>query len=80
MTNNDFQYARILQAAVAMPWAILPAKLAVIRDLLAIRASGQRLTDEEVAAAMGNRDCHGALRFCRMDACSSPKKWVRSGW
>jgi signal peptide peptidase SppA len=53
---SDFQYTRILQQVISTPWAILPAKLVVIRDLLAIRASGQRLTDEEVAASMGNRD------------------------
>ncbi len=45
---NDFKYVRILQAVTAAPWAILPAKLAIIRDLLAIRAAGDKLSTDEV--------------------------------
>lgn len=45
---SDFQYVRILQAVTAVPWAILPAKLAVIRDLLAFRAAGGVLSADEV--------------------------------
>ena len=45
---SDFMYVRILQAVNASPWAILPEKLAVIRDLLAYRAMGYKLTEEEV--------------------------------
>jgi signal peptide peptidase SppA len=63
---NDFQYVRILQAVTATPWAILPAKLAVIRDLLAFRAAGGVLSEEEVrerlnvAANSGNRAVGGS--------------------
>lgn len=45
---SDLKYQRIIQAVTESPWAILPAKLAVIRDLLALRARGERLTDEEI--------------------------------
>lgn len=50
--TNDLNYARILAAVNAAPWAIMPEKLAIIRHLLALRANGQKLTDEEIAAAM----------------------------
>ena len=43
------KYQRIIQAVVETPWAILPQKFLVIRDLLALRATGERLTDEEIA-------------------------------
>jgi len=46
---SDLKYTRIIQAAVETPWAILPQKFLVIRDLLALRATGERLTDEEIA-------------------------------
>lgn len=45
---SDFQYLRVLQAVTATPWAILPAKLAIIRDLLAFRATGGVLSADEV--------------------------------
>ena len=57
---SDFQYTRILQAVTQTPWAILPSKLVVIRDLLAIRASGQRLSDEEIAAEMNGQEVKAA--------------------
>lgn len=47
---SELKYARILQAVTATPWAILPEKMAVIRDLLAFRAAGGQLTPEEVKA------------------------------
>jgi capsid assembly protease len=44
----DVQYRRILQAAAAVPWAILPNQLAVIQDLLAMRVNGERLSADQV--------------------------------
>lgn len=44
------KYDRILTAVMETPWAILPQKLVVIRELLAIRAAGHHLTDEEIKA------------------------------
>lgn len=58
-------YVRILQAVTATPWAILPAKLAVIRDLLAYRAAGGNLSDDEIKA--------------RLDAAASPAPRGTSG-
>jgi capsid assembly protease len=46
--ETELRYTRIIEAVCEMPWAILPSKLAVIRDLLALRASGQKLTADEV--------------------------------
>lgn len=45
---SDFKYTHILRAVMETPWAILPQKLAVIRDLLAFRAAGGKLSAEEV--------------------------------
>lgn len=45
-------YEHIIQAVQALPWAILPEKLAVIREILLLRANGQRLTPEEIKAEM----------------------------
>lgn len=45
-------YEHIIQAVQALPWAILPEKLAVIREILVLRANGQRLTPEEIKAEM----------------------------
>lgn len=46
-------YERIIQAVIETPWAILPSKAAIIRDLLAFRAAGHRLTAEEVQERIG---------------------------
>lgn len=47
------RYPHILQAVSEAPWAILPAKLLAIRDLLAFRAAGGHLTDEEIRERVG---------------------------
>ena len=47
------KYARIIEAAVAAPWAILPSKLAAIQELIAYRAAGGRFTDDEIKARIG---------------------------
>lgn len=46
------RYEHIVAAVMAMPWAIDPESLAwaAIQDVLAIRASGGHLTDEEINA------------------------------
>lgn len=51
--TEPVQYRHILNAVAATPWAILPAKLAVILDLLTLRASGARLTTEEIQDRIG---------------------------
>ncbi|HLA25210.1 MAG TPA: S49 family peptidase [bacterium] len=47
------KYPQIIKAISEAPWAILPEKLAVIRELIAFRAEGHRLTDEEIQARIG---------------------------
>lgn len=47
------KYEHIVSLVRETPWAILPSKLAVITDLLAFRAAGGRLTDEEITARVG---------------------------
>ena len=45
-------YEHIVQAVQALPWAILPEKLAIIREILILRANGQRVTAEEIKAEL----------------------------
>ena len=47
------KYPQIIKAISESPWAILPEKLAVIRELISYRAEGHRLTDEEIQARIG---------------------------
>lgn len=60
---NELHYTRIVMAAMSLPWAILPGKLAVIQSLLHLRAQGHRLTAEEVGAqlAAGGRGGEAAM-------------------
>lgn len=48
-------YDRIVAAALGTPWAILPAKGAVIEDIIARLARGNRMTREEIDAAAGQK-------------------------
>ena len=56
------RYERIVKAISSTPWAITAPKLAQITDLVALRASGERLTDQEVQASLGAhaQDARGA--------------------
>ena len=49
------KYEHIVSAVYGQPWAILPTKLAVILDLLAFRAAGNVLTEEEIQERIGAR-------------------------
>ena len=51
--SEELKYQRVLRAVAETPWAILPAKLAVIQQLLAFRAAGGRLTAEEIREQIG---------------------------
>lgn len=42
------KYERIFSEVFRKPWAILPEKMQVITDLVALRAAGQVLSDEEI--------------------------------
>jgi capsid assembly protease len=45
-------YERVIEACTESPWAILPAKLAVIEAFLSRKASGETLSEEEIEAAL----------------------------
>lgn len=55
-------YTRVIGALMALPWAILPQKLVVIQELMKLRASGQKLTPEDVQAAMDMQAAVAARR------------------
>lgn len=44
----ELRYAHVIHAVSETPWAIMPGMLAVITDLLAFRASGGRLTKDDI--------------------------------
>lgn len=46
-------YPHVVKAVTETPWAIRPEKLAAIRELAILKASGVRLTDEEIEARVG---------------------------
>lgn len=52
-TERDTLYPQVVRAVANSPWAILPEKLATIRELIAYRAEGHRFTDEEIQARIG---------------------------
>jgi signal peptide peptidase SppA len=46
------KYPHILKAFYETPWALMPSKLAVIRDLIDFKAGGGQLSREEIQLAM----------------------------
>lgn len=50
---SDIKYRHIVRAIAETPWAIEPAKLAAICELVALRAAGHELTADEVHARIG---------------------------
>lgn len=55
-TPADPKYRHILQAVYSRPWAILPATLALIVDILQFRAAGGVMADEEIKARVAAAD------------------------
>jgi signal peptide peptidase SppA len=53
MSDTAHRLGRIVAEVSETLWAILPAKLAAIVALLQIRATGQRLSEDEIRAAIG---------------------------
>lgn len=51
--SDELRYQSIIRAVQDTPWAILPSKLAEIKDLLAFRATGALLTEEEIQQRIG---------------------------
>jgi signal peptide peptidase SppA len=50
-----YKYSRYIGEVSRHPWAILPEKFAAISELIRLRASGARLTDEQIADRVGPR-------------------------
>jgi capsid assembly protease len=53
MSEREGRYPRVARAVLETPWAILPATMAAIVDLIALRVQGERLSEEEVQARIG---------------------------
>jgi signal peptide peptidase SppA len=47
------KYQRICAEVFNKPWAILPEKLGIIAELIALRAAGEKLTDEQIQDRIG---------------------------
>jgi len=47
------KYQRVLTEIYHKPWAILPEKFATISEIVQLRASGEKLTQEEIRARLG---------------------------
>src|ERR1700733_6506976 len=50
------RYPQVMRLAAETPWAILPSKLAVIQEFLALKASGRDLSPAEIQARIGARE------------------------
>lgn len=51
--RDDVQYPNVVRAVAETPWAMLPARFAVVREIIAARARGERLTEDEIQARIG---------------------------
>ena len=49
------KYRHIVEYVMSTPWAILPSKLTAVLSVLAVRAAGDEVPPEEIAARMGAR-------------------------
>ena len=65
MPDSARRYDHIARAVYERPWAITPSMLAVIEEIVRLRAGGSALTDDEIehrVAAAQNGPRRGALR------------------
>lgn len=53
MSDGKRRYDNIIRAVYAKPWAILPSMLAVIEEIVELRASGAPLSPEQIQARVG---------------------------
>src|SRR5262245_22483143 len=61
-TNTKHQVARIVADALGNPWALVPEKLAAMLAVLELRATGQRVEQDDVRAAIGARESQPVIR------------------
>ena len=52
----SYKYSRYISHVMNHPWAITPDKLAVLTELIRERAAGQKPSDEEIVARIGDGD------------------------
>jgi capsid assembly protease len=50
-----YDYSHVLRAFYGVPWAILPSKLAAMRDFLDLKAGGHEIDQADIEAAAGSR-------------------------
>jgi capsid assembly protease len=55
---SEKKYPQVVRAVRETPWAILPSTLAAILDIVALRAHGGKLSDEEIQARIGEGPAH----------------------
>jgi signal peptide peptidase SppA len=55
MDTTPYKIDRLIRFVSQQPWAILPSTLAIMRDVLRLRASGLKLSAEELAERIGAR-------------------------
>lgn len=53
MNSEQSKYPNVVRAVMEKPWAILPSKLAAIVEIVALRAGGEKLSEEEISARIG---------------------------
>lgn len=51
--GEDGRYPQVVRSVLETPWAIMPRTLATIKEIVALRASGQRFTSQEIEARIG---------------------------
>jgi signal peptide peptidase SppA len=59
MERTTRTYDRLIQFVCEQPWAILPSYLTLMRELLAMRAAGLRLSAEEIAQRIEAAEARG---------------------
>lgn len=63
--GETLQYSRIIRAIRETPWAIQPARLADILDVLSFQAQGGKLSHDEIREYIGVNDKRAAARTQR---------------
>lgn len=58
----SYKYSRYIKHVTRHPWALLPDKLETIAELMQLRASGHKLSDEEIAERFGMEAAAGGSR------------------
>lgn len=60
--SDPHQFHRIVGDVLQTPWALLPSALDAMLSVLQVRATGQRVSEEEVRAAIATREAREPVR------------------